>query len=338
MNGEHIFKLELAIGGRPVRLTVRIPPGPLTLLDLLPLAQGLTDLTVNVASEAVAASAREVRCGPRCGACCRQLVPISPPEALRLRQTLAALPPAHRARVQARFAAAARQLAASGLDARLQAAMAPGSASAPTRRALGLAYFAQGIACPFLEDESCSIHAERPLACREYLVTSAPAHCADPAAGRAEVVELPRRVSTAFAALSAARLQAGLAPRGTTDAGRDAPDRDPDRNRDQNRDRNRARDAAGHPGAGVAQEAAQATDQATDQDSGHTATGWPTWLALIQALDEQLLDPARLDASAAAALGLGAAQPPDGAHLFQELLGRLTAAHPEDPTPDPHPP
>jgi Fe-S-cluster containining protein len=39
-------------------------------------------------------------------------------------------------------------------------------------------YFRLQLACPFLEDEACSIHPDRPFACREYLVTSDPAHCA----------------------------------------------------------------------------------------------------------------------------------------------------------------
>ena len=39
---------------------------------------------------------------------------------------------------------------------------------------IGMDYFRLGIACPFLEDESCSIHPDRPIACREYLVTSPP--------------------------------------------------------------------------------------------------------------------------------------------------------------------
>jgi Fe-S-cluster containining protein len=34
--------------------------------------------------------------------------------------------------------------------------------------------------CPFLEDESCSIHPDRPLVCREYLVTSPAELCAGP--------------------------------------------------------------------------------------------------------------------------------------------------------------
>ena len=42
-------------------------------------------------------------------------------------------------------------------------------------RILGREYFQLGIPCPFLEEESCSIYHDRPITCREYLVTSPPA-------------------------------------------------------------------------------------------------------------------------------------------------------------------
>ena len=48
---------------------------------------------------------------------------------------------------------------------------------AETQRRLGLEYFKPQIPCPFLEDESCSIYAERPFVCREYLVTSPAENC-----------------------------------------------------------------------------------------------------------------------------------------------------------------
>src|SRR4029450_6909381 len=41
-------------------------------------------------------------------------------------------------------------------------------------------YFQQGIPCPFLEEESCSIYEERPITCREYLVTSPAENCSGP--------------------------------------------------------------------------------------------------------------------------------------------------------------
>jgi hypothetical protein len=57
------------------------------------------------------------------------------------------------------------------------------------------------VTCPFLEDESCSIHVDRPIACREYLVTSPAVHCQDPSAETIERVEMPKSVWNAVARL-----------------------------------------------------------------------------------------------------------------------------------------
>lgn len=65
------------------------------------------------------------------------------------------------------------------------------------RQTVALEYFAAGVACPFLEDEACSIHADRPLVCREYLVTSPPDLCAALSPG-IEQVTLEARPSLAL--------------------------------------------------------------------------------------------------------------------------------------------
>jgi hypothetical protein len=64
-----------------------------------------------------------------------------------------------------------------------------------TATQLAIDYFHAGVACPFLEDENCSIHPIRPLACREYLVTSPPALCQDPSANQVAGVRLPLKLS-----------------------------------------------------------------------------------------------------------------------------------------------
>jgi hypothetical protein len=66
-------------------------------------------------------------------------------------------------------------------------------------RRIGMEYFRLGIACPFLEDESCSIHADRPVACREYLVTSPAEHCSRPTPETVKAVRLPLKVWTSVA-------------------------------------------------------------------------------------------------------------------------------------------
>jgi hypothetical protein len=60
---------------------------------------------------------------------------------------------------------------------------------------LALDYLYQRVPCPFLEDESCSIHPIRPLICREYLVTSPPQFCENPSTLQVDPVLLPLHFS-----------------------------------------------------------------------------------------------------------------------------------------------
>jgi hypothetical protein len=58
-----------------------------------------------------------------------------------------------------------------------------------------LEYLRSRVACPFLINESCAIHAVRPMKCREYLVTSPAARCVNPTAETISMVELPATFS-----------------------------------------------------------------------------------------------------------------------------------------------
>jgi Fe-S-cluster containining protein len=188
--------LGLSLAGRAVRADVTVPTKPIRIGEMLPVLQSLTDLVVGASAEAAEARGRMVSCAKGCGACCRQLVPISEPEARRIRDLVEALPEPRRSEVRGRFAEARRRLEQAGL---LETLCQPEGSDCDALRALGLDYFAQQIACPFLDDESCSIHPDRPLACREYLVTSPAAHCARPSAETIERVEIPRSVWGALA-------------------------------------------------------------------------------------------------------------------------------------------
>jgi hypothetical protein len=63
---------------------------------------------------------------------------------------------------------------------------------------MSIDYFHAGVPCPFLENESCSIHPIRPLSCREYIVTSPPELCKDPSINDVVGVLLPLKPSTAL--------------------------------------------------------------------------------------------------------------------------------------------
>ena len=64
-------------------------------------------------------------------------------------------------------------------------------------------YFNLQMPCPFLREESCTIHPHRPVACREYNVTSPASWCADPYSHDIVKVRMPLPLSAPLALLTA---------------------------------------------------------------------------------------------------------------------------------------
>jgi Fe-S-cluster containining protein len=184
-------RVGLSIAGERWRAEITLPAAPTRVGDVLPVFQSLADVMVRGAVHAVEAEGKTVSCRKGCGACCRQLVPIAPAEARRIRDLVADLPEPRRTEVRRRFADARRRLEAAGLLEPLLHPDQDHTISQDARRGLGRAYFAQQIACSFLDDESCSIHPDRPIACREYLVTSPAANCARPTPETVTCVPMP---------------------------------------------------------------------------------------------------------------------------------------------------
>lgn len=191
--GAATFTLRLPAGDEVLDLTVTVPTAPARVEEMLPLLHALEEAVTAAAVRAVEARGKTISCRAGCGACCRQLVPVSEPEARHLAAVVEAMPPARRAAVRARFASALAALDRAGLLARLRAARTDiDLATSPT---LATDYFRAGVACPFLENESCGIHPDRPLTCREYLVTSPATECANPDPARIEKVPIPAKLS-----------------------------------------------------------------------------------------------------------------------------------------------
>ncbi len=189
-------RLQLLVDGQPIRLAIKVPAEPVKLSHMLPVFQGFTNAVVDVAESKVAGNGESISCRAGCGACCRQIVPISPSEAHALQRLVDTFPEPRRQVVKERFANAARQLNEANLSNSIESI-----AEAADEGELAAAYFNLRIACPFLEEESCSIHQDRPLACREYLVTSPPEECSRPCENKVRCVPMPSRASWALRAV-----------------------------------------------------------------------------------------------------------------------------------------
>ncbi len=93
------FKFELKIGEQMINASVNVPAEAIRPVDLLPILQGFSNAIVGAA-----AAGEAVSCRAGCGACCRQVVPISEMEAIYFAELIEEMPADRKATILARFA------------------------------------------------------------------------------------------------------------------------------------------------------------------------------------------------------------------------------------------
>lgn len=194
----------------PIEIPVRLPTPvgeiavDLTTTDevvpieaVMPGAFELADAFISTSVKMVEEAGHTVQCRKGCSACCRQLVPVSPVEAMVLLDAFEALPAEQQERVKHRFVEVNERIRDEKLEGALKAVITDGG-----REGLG-AYFGLQIACPFLEEGSCQVYDARPTACRELLVASDPKYCDKGASPDIQRIPLISEMSRALQQLSA---------------------------------------------------------------------------------------------------------------------------------------
>ncbi len=187
--------IKLTVSGIEIEAALPVPGAPGPRRAILPILHNLTNTIVTIAEQQATAVAQTISCRKGCDACCRQMVPISESEAFHLAATIDNLHAPARARIYQKFEEAESKLHRAGLLTRLDT-----RAKLTTRQQqqLDIDYFHAQIPCPLLHQKSCSIHPNRPLACREYAVTSPAKFCDHPTADRIRQLPLGAQVSLAF--------------------------------------------------------------------------------------------------------------------------------------------
>jgi Fe-S-cluster containining protein len=165
---------DLKIGEEVVSLCAPVPDSKVSAVELIPVYQLLTNQIVSHSIEQSVKAGKNISCKDGCASCCSQPVPVTELEALHLANVVKRMPESRQSRIRQRFADSQAALAAAGLEGSLKEIT---NLDKESRRDIGIKYFSLGLNCPFLENKSCSIYSDRPLECREYLVTSEPKHC-----------------------------------------------------------------------------------------------------------------------------------------------------------------
>ncbi len=177
-----VERFEVALNTPAGRLTtaIDVPTGLIPITAIVPVARRLGEEAAQLEAQQAIEASTPISCKMGCAACCRMLVPLSPPEAFSLREYVEQLPNDRRSQLLNRLSDAKNRLTRAGLWAQLNdvaeaSKPMPDEALDPINRA----YYALRIPCPYLEDEMCSIYEARPAACRELLVTSPAELCQD---------------------------------------------------------------------------------------------------------------------------------------------------------------
>lgn len=198
---EH-FEISLNTSAGQITTAVDVPTGFVPITAIVPFMRRLGEEAQALEVSRLVEQGKVPSCQKGCAACCRMLVPLSAPEAFAVRDWVRSRPAEQQGRIIARFTETRVQLLAHGIWQQLsELCEAVDQASDEALDEVNRRYYALRMACPFLEEETCTIYDERPAACRELLVTSPADRCADLIANPVETIPTPMRMSTVLGLL-----------------------------------------------------------------------------------------------------------------------------------------
>lgn len=183
-------QITLSVNGAPLEMQMTVPAKPVKPQRMLPIFRQIANSFTDLGIKAVEEENQKISCQKGCGACCRQPVPLAEIEAYQIAELVEHLPEPRRSNVKKRFDEAANHFKAIGWFEKLENCKEKEEIEKTV-----LEYLSEYVACPFLEDECCSIHTERPIGCREYLVTSPAENCSEPTAQTVRLIKLPLKAS-----------------------------------------------------------------------------------------------------------------------------------------------
>jgi Fe-S-cluster containining protein/uncharacterized protein (DUF1778 family) len=199
--GIEIVELKIEISGEVVYLRIGIEDKQARLSDIVPLARTISDKLVLTVSDELSKKGQSIACCKGCSACCSYLVPLSAPEAFRLREELLSLPVNSSNRILNSCFDTAERI----LDNRHPRLSLQNSSNSDQSQTSLISKWYSGLklACPFLSDGLCMLYEQRPLACREHIASGSAVLCQTSHKGDPNVVPMPVSTLEALGQLAA---------------------------------------------------------------------------------------------------------------------------------------
>ncbi len=195
-----ILHYELDFLGKTIQLDIALAKSSAKLSDIVPLARQLSSKFSIMTLEQLRKDGETIGCCKYCSACCKYLVPLSIPEAFRLNDEVMALPEQFRQQFTQSFVDAAEKILGNeNKDFDLNES----SANQLQVTQISKWYSDLQLSCPLLFDDLCTLYEQRPLACREHIVTDSADLCHIDSAGEPRVAPMPASILDALGQLTA---------------------------------------------------------------------------------------------------------------------------------------
>lgn len=208
-NSENRVEGAVSLLGTQKHISIQFTDPYCRLSDLVPLARVLCDNMMSATMDKYQMLGEKISCGKGCSACCTYcLIPLSIPEVIHLYDDIESLLSEQSSQFWGNSLSAARTLLEEG-------SLEPPNGE-PFLDYVGEWYSNKQAPCPFLENNLCGIYAQRPLACREYLVKTPAQWCCPEFADRVTKVRLSTSIleslGKAVAALEGTPVEAIMLP------------------------------------------------------------------------------------------------------------------------------
>ncbi|UCG46248.1 MAG: YkgJ family cysteine cluster protein [Phycisphaerales bacterium] len=193
----------LDVLGEQMQFSISAEQEQMKLADIVPWARTVCDSVTARAVHIRRRNGGHIACKKGCSSCCCYLVPLSVPEAFRLRREVGAMPASEGQRAEQSCLLAARRILESPIpDLFTGESLQEFLPSNEEIDTVSEWYRSLELYCPFLDGGICSIYGQRPLCCREYFIDGSAAACKGESEDAAKV-EVPVRMSEVLARLVA---------------------------------------------------------------------------------------------------------------------------------------
>ena len=195
--------LELNVFNTKVNIEIGVEKKQAKLADIVPLARTICTKICDVTIQNIISNGDQIPCCKGCSAlCCRYLVPLSVPEALRLKEEITEAPTHKRELIWKECLSASRYILYKKPPNKFKhQSVAASSDKSADLNPISNWYRSLNLDCPFLHENICTIYEQRPLACREHYVTGSACKFEEKNSA-IKLLEMPIHISDALGQLA----------------------------------------------------------------------------------------------------------------------------------------